>query len=211
MRFLRTVFWSAFLFCCVPLMALRNVDFNKADIIHEGDIIFQTSMSAQSKAIQLATNSKYSHVGIIFKNQGRLDVYEAIQPVTYTKLEDWIQRGKNKHYVVKRLKNSEALINTGSLQRLKNAGKKFKGKDYDKYFEWSDDRVYCSELVWKIYKNALNIEIGKLEKLSEFNLTDPVVSKKLTERYGRNIPLNENVISPASMFDSENLTTVLEQ
>lgn len=30
-----------------------------------GDIIFQTSKSNQSKAIQLATDSKYSHMGII--------------------------------------------------------------------------------------------------------------------------------------------------
>jgi hypothetical protein len=30
-----------------------------------GDIIFHTSTSDQSKAIQLATNSRYSHCGII--------------------------------------------------------------------------------------------------------------------------------------------------
>jgi hypothetical protein len=29
-----------------------------------GDILFQTSKSAQSKAVQLATKSKYSHMGI---------------------------------------------------------------------------------------------------------------------------------------------------
>src|SRR5437016_1986874 len=35
--------------------------------IRTGDIIFQTSLSSQSKAIQLATHSEYSHCGIIFK------------------------------------------------------------------------------------------------------------------------------------------------
>ncbi|MBL4670033.1 MAG: hypothetical protein JKY30_12325 [Flavobacteriales bacterium] len=35
--------------------------------IQNGDIIFQISKSSQSKAIQLATNSKYSHMGIIYK------------------------------------------------------------------------------------------------------------------------------------------------
>ena len=46
-------------------------DFLKAEKIKlekkikNGDIIFQTSKSSQSKAIQLATNSKYSHMGII--------------------------------------------------------------------------------------------------------------------------------------------------
>ena len=32
-------------------------------------------------------------------------------------------------------------------------------KDYDLYFEWSDDKIYCSELVWKIYKNGADIEL----------------------------------------------------
>lgn len=35
--------------------------------IQNGDIIFQTSTSGQSKAIQIATGSKYSHMGIIYK------------------------------------------------------------------------------------------------------------------------------------------------
>jgi len=37
---------------------------------HDGDIIFQVSKSAQSRAIQLATKSKYSHVGIVFMRDG---------------------------------------------------------------------------------------------------------------------------------------------
>ena len=71
--------------------------------IQSGDIIFQTSTSNQSKAIQLATNSKYSHMGIIYENDGAYFVYEAVQPVKLTPLQTWIQRGKNGHYVIKRL------------------------------------------------------------------------------------------------------------
>jgi hypothetical protein len=32
-----------------------------------GYIIFQTSTSGQSKAIQITTGSKYSHMGIVYK------------------------------------------------------------------------------------------------------------------------------------------------
>ncbi len=32
----------------------------------DGDIIFQSSQSSQSKAVEQATNSPYSHMGIIF-------------------------------------------------------------------------------------------------------------------------------------------------
>ena len=75
-----------------------------------GDIIFQTSTSGQSKAIQIATDSKYSHMGIIYKEGKDFFVYEAIQPVKLTPLTDWIKRGENEHYVVKRIKNSQNLL-----------------------------------------------------------------------------------------------------
>ena len=122
-----------------------------------GDIIFQTSTSDQSKAIQIATNSKYSHMGILYKNGSDFFVYEAIQPVKLTPLSDWIKRGKNGHYVVKRIKNSQKLLTPKVLKKMKLIGEKYAGKNYDLYFEWSDSRIYCSELVWKIYKEAVGV------------------------------------------------------
>jgi hypothetical protein len=44
------------------------------DEIKNGDLIFQTSLSRQSKAIQLATNSKYSHCGIVYSDNGQFYV-----------------------------------------------------------------------------------------------------------------------------------------
>ncbi len=44
--------------------------------LKDGDLIFQTSMSAQSKAIQLATKSKYSHCGLIYKDGNGFYVFE---------------------------------------------------------------------------------------------------------------------------------------
>ncbi len=173
-----------------------------------GDIIFQTSKSSQSKAIQLATKSKYSHLGIIYKTNDQFYVYEAVQPVKLTKLNDWIRRGENSHYVVKRLKDSEAILTDGSLKKMRDYGEKFKGKNYDIYFEWSDDKIYCSELVWKIYKESLGIEIGELQELREFDLTNEIVKIKMKERYPDKIPLDEKVISPSAMFNSEKLVTV---
>ena len=114
-----------------------------------GDIIFQTSKSGQSKAIQLATGSKYSHMGIIYKQENNYFVYEAVQPVKLTQLNDWINQGENKHYVVKRIKNSKNLLTHETLTKMKQIGEKYAGKDYDLYFEWNDTRIYCSELVWK--------------------------------------------------------------
>lgn len=177
--------------------------------LRNGDIIFQESMSVQSTALKLATKSRYTHVGIIYKLKNKIYVFEAVQPVKYTPFAKWIKRGKNSHYVVKRLKKSKEILTRQNIKRMIKIGKKFINKNYDKYFEWSDRRIYCSELVWKIYKRVLNIEIGELQKLKDFDLSSPIVKKIMKERYGRNIPLNEKVISPISMFNSNLLETVV--
>jgi hypothetical protein len=188
-----------------------NTEVNKEEIsptFQNGDIIFQTSNSSQSKAIQLATHSPYSHVGIIYKQKGSFWVYEAVEPVKLTPLKTWIKRGNKGHYVVKRLKNASTILSKEVLKKMKAVGEKYIGKHYDLYFEWSDDKIYCSELVWKIYKEAVNIELGKLQLLESFDLSSPVVQKKLQERYKGKIPLDEKVISPADIFESSQLMTV---
>lgn len=197
--------------CC------RNEDSKINEVSNEinttfqnGDIIFQISQSNQSKAIQLATHSKYSHVGIIYNNNNKFFVYEAVQPVKLTPFDQWVNRGLNKHYVVKRLKNASEVLTKETLIKMKNIGQQYDGKDYDIYFEWTDDKIYCSELVWKIYKEATGIEIGELEELKDFDLSHDAVKKKMKERYGNNIPLNEKVISPATMFNSDKLFTVYQ-
>jgi hypothetical protein len=60
-----------------------------------------------------------------------------------------------------------------------------------------------------MYETALSIRIGELRRLREFDLTDPVVRNKMRERYGKKIPLDEPVISPAAMYESPLLETVV--
>ncbi|MEO8210168.1 MAG: YiiX family permuted papain-like enzyme [bacterium] len=192
----------------------RQVEFwNKrikefSNDIQNGDIIFQTSLSGQSKAIQLATHSEYSHCGLIYKNGNDYFVFEAVQPVKKTPLDKWIARGEGGHFVIKRLKNADQVLTTGILNKMNQAGNNFNGKDYDIYFDWSDEKIYCSELIWKIYQRATGLEIGKLEKLRDFDLTSEAVKQKMKERYGDKPPLDEIVISPVSIFNSDLLTTV---
>lgn len=175
--------------------------------LRDGDIIFHESRSSQSRAIQLATKSRYSHMGIVYRQNGRWFVYEAVQPVKLTPLNDWIARGKNGHFVVKRLRDTRVLT-PAVLKRMRTAGDRYAGRNYDLYFEWNDDRIYCSELVWKIYKQGAGVEIGRLQKLREFDLSHDAVRAKMRERYGDRIPRNEPVISPAAMFDSTELVEV---
>jgi Permuted papain-like amidase enzyme, YaeF/YiiX, C92 family len=179
--------------------------------VRDGDLIFQTSRSSQSLAIQRATGSPYSHMGLILYRNGEPYVLEAIATVRFTPLDRWIARGTGHHFVVKRLRNADALLDTAGVARLRAAALRYVGRPYDLAFEWSDERMYCSELVWKAYDRGLGIQIGALQQIRDFNLSDPAVRSKMHERYGDNVPLSEPVISPASMFRSALVVTVAER
>jgi len=177
----------------------------------DGDIIFQETASGQSEAIKRATASPYSHVGIVYYEKNTAYVFEAVQPVKRSSLGAFLKRSVGGRYVVKRLKNRDLELNPEKLSRMRAAGKKFVGKNYDWTFGWSDERIYCSELVWKIYRNGAGIELAPPKKLKEFNLGDRVVQKKMKERYGKNIPYEEPVVSPGQLFESPLLETVFEK
>lgn len=186
----------------------RTKELTSKDVFKEGDIIFQASSSRQTRAIQLATHSQWSHVGIILRRNNGLFVYEAVQPVKYTPLAVWLSKSLDGIFAVKRLINSDNILHEKNIQKIKNTAEKELGKNYDIHFGWSDEKLYCSEYVWKIYDRAMNIKIGDLQKLRDFDLTDPEVKKVMEERYGSSPPLEEDVISPVSIFNSDKLKQI---
>ena len=95
-----------FVFAALGLLYLLSCSDSFAEQLRDGDIIFQTSRSEQSTAIQKATHSQYSHMGIVFFRNGSPHVYEAIKTVQYTPLKKWIARGEGGHYVVRRLREA---------------------------------------------------------------------------------------------------------
>ncbi len=193
--------------CTHPPKTSENQKHQDQKGLKDGDIIFHTSTSSQSKAIALATNSNYTHMGIIFNYQEKLMVFEAVNPVKITPLTDWIKRGKNSAFVVKRLKNHEGFSALEKM-KLKKQGLKHLGKPYDLLFEWSDEKMYCSELVYKIYKEALGVELCPLEQIKDFDLSHPEVQSKIKERYKKPINPQEIIVSPDAIFKSEKLEEV---
>jgi hypothetical protein len=193
------------------LLASGLPAFAAAAPLRDGDIIFHTSRSAQSAAIQRATHSRYSHMGLILHRDGKPFVFEAVATVKFTPLAQWIARGEGGHYVVRRWRDADTRLDAAGIARLRDAAVAMAGKPYELTFEWSDRRIYCSELVWKAYQRAFGVRLGETERLRDFDLSDAVVEAKLRERYGANVPLDETVISPQAMFDSALLTTVAEQ
>jgi hypothetical protein len=177
----------------------------------DGDIIFQTSLSSQSVAIQRATGSRFSHMGLVLYRNREPYVLEASATVRYTPLDKWIRKGAGSHYELKRLRAAATLLSPANVQKIRTTADSLVGRPYDLTFDWSDDRMYCSELVWKIYERALGIHIGELQRVRDFNLTDPAVQAKMHERYGNDVPLDAPVISPVAMEESSLLVTVAER
>jgi hypothetical protein len=123
----------------------------------------------------------------------------------------WIERGARHHYELKRLRDAVVVLTPDHVGALHQAAALFLGRPYDLTFDWSDDRMYCSELVYKIYDSALGIKIGDLQRVRDFDLTDVAVQAKMRERYGSEVPLDAPVISPVAMEQSRLLVTVAEK
>lgn len=171
-----------------------------AQAFKDGDVIFQHSQSAQSTAIQLATNSYFSHCGIIFFLANKPYVFEAIEPVGVRSLEDWIKSGENSEYAVYRLKGEQ--LSEEKLSQMRNYLKLQLDKHYDLAFNWSDKEMYCSELVYKTYL-SIGVKLCEPKALRDFNLDSPQVRKIMQLRYGRDVPYDEPMISPGQLSESD--------
>jgi uncharacterized protein YycO len=144
-------------------------------------------------------------MGIVTFVDGQPMVLEAVSTVRLTPYVEWVARGELSHVVVKRL---EGDLTRQQLRKMRQVGQGLAGRPYDLQFMWSDDRVYCSELVYKIYERGAGVQIGQVQQFKDFDLGDRAVRQKVKERFGGRVPLDEPVISPASMFDDGKLLTV---
>jgi hypothetical protein len=177
------------------------------DVLREGDILFQATGGRQGDAIALATHSRWTHVGMAFRESGRWMVVEAVGPVKTTPLQEWIDHGDGE-YAVKRLARDTPDLDPAERKRLMEATRRFLGLPYDLAFEWSDERIYCSELVWKVYAEALGIRLCEPRPLRDHDLESKLVRTLMKERYGAAPPLDEPMVAPSTLFDCPLLLTV---
>lgn len=151
---------------------------------NQGDILFQESTSGQAKYIKFATLSRYTHCGIIYKKGGKDYVLEASGTVKLTPVDEWIARGVGKKVKVRKCEKKNFKINLG----------KYLGKRYDPTFSWDNSRMYCSELVYKIYLDN-GIELCKLKKVRDYwTFFFRSYLKK------RGISLDELVVAPCDLM-----------
>lgn len=182
--------------------ALRSCFAFDTSLLRFGDIFFSDMESGQAKAIKIATHSTFSHCGIIFSQDDKWYIIEAVQPVRIVPFDDFINAEINDALHIKRLKNAEELFTSGVRQKFLNLTKVVVGKNYDPYFEWSDKTYYCSELVWKLYSRVCGIELCQLRPMKDYHLNDPLVIKTMKQRFDDKIPYDQLMVSLQDLYDA---------
>lgn len=168
----------------------------------EGDILFQPLPGGELiDAIEGATHSPYSHCGVVLKRKGEWFVIQALGTVKYTSLYMWISQGRAGKFAVYRLKPGYVEAIPKFIEELK----KFLGLPYDFHYEMGDDAIYCSELVYKAYKNATGTELGRLVKLGDLDW-QPIAD--VIRKHEGSIPLERVMITPKHLSEAYQLEKV---
>lgn len=172
----------------------------------EGDIVFQGTIGPQSEAIRQATGSPYTHCGVVFQRDGRLMVYEAVQPVRAITIQAFQARSLPGTFHARRPKSPP---DAAALATSREWAQAQLGRDYDFRFLWANASLYCSEFVWKTYDKA-GVELCPLRRFHDYRLEAPAVKRVIIQRYGsaEMLPKDEPVVSPGDLAASDLLVEV---
>lgn len=173
------------------LFALASVGCHnniEVENLQEGDVIFIEGQSSQAPYIKLGTMSQWTHCGIIVNTPNGLKVLEASKTVRLTSIERFIGFAKDENWCAKRPKEKiSSPINY----------KKYLGMPYDLAFKFDNGKMYCSELVWLIYKEN-GIELCKPRRVSSFPLTRIPKVKAMMKQ--RNITMEQEAVAPVDIY-----------
>ena len=168
--------------------------------LREGDIVFQGNPGFQSDAIRDATGSPFTHCGVVFRHENRWMVIEAVQPVGASPLDAWKARSLPGTFRAYRLQQNLGPEATAKARRW---AVEQLGRNYDLKFRWDDGALYCSEFVWKLYREA-GVELCRRRPFRDYNLEAPTVKAIIDQRYGgrQNLPLDEPAVAPGDLVKS---------
>ncbi len=153
------VFKIIFLAVLLSNIALAQPAVNT---IKTGDIIFQDMdcgnlCDAIEKVTQSYGNNSFSHMGLCYWRNDSLYVIEAVgKGVILTPYQAFISRSidsiGNPKIKLARLTHKH----TALAQRAVNIAISYLGTPYDDYYIMGDDKLYCSELMYRAFFKANN-------------------------------------------------------
>ena len=87
------------------------------------------------------------------------------------------------------------------------AAEKFIGLPYDIQYELDDEKIYCSELIYKGFKTASGQNLGKTVKLGDLDWKPH--EQVIRAIAGDPVPLEREMITPRDLAKAEQLDAVL--
>lgn len=174
-----------------------------------GDVLFQSCQNPAGldlvDTIEGATNSAYSHCGIVTQKNDQWFVLEAAYKVMETPLTQWIEKGREKKFWAYRF-NEE---NQKFIPQAILAMKKDVGKNYDIHYSFANDDIYCSELIWRGWKETTGHGLGKAVKLRDLKWQPYQKVIEMIEGKG-NIPLDREMITPRDLANAKELSFIYQ-
>jgi len=167
----------------------------------EGDVIFQSLPHGPVVwAIEGVTKSPYSHCGIVAKKNGQWIVYEAYDGVAATPLKTFLFRGRGGGFVVYRLRDEYREHIPQTLKCCED----YLGRPYDIRYRLDDEKIYCSELIYKAYRDATSgQQLGELMKFGDMNWQPYEALIKKIE--GGEVPVDREMITPVDLAKAPQL------
>lgn len=180
--------------------------------VFEGDIIMQNCDHPSAVLAGELMGGKYNHVGIIFTRPktGILCVLDVTDSVRVTPLTEYVDRARDGHVCLLRLKDANKTLNEDKVKALKTSAKAFKGMTSDPVLNWDDSHLYSSELVWKVYNNAMLLTLCPTRKVADFNITD-AKEKQVEKDHGGDISTKDEAVSPDDIYKSTKLEIIYEK
>lgn len=189
--------------CLSVLVGVANGPQPVEVTLQSGDVVLQTSRSSRSALIRRASDSPYSHVGVVERAKDGVFVIEAVQPVSRTPLSKWVKRGQGGTVTVLRPKGLDA----AARAKVVAEAKRQLGKPYDARYRWDDDALYCSELVVKAFERGAGITVGKQEVVKSLHLSAAELALGPT----LGIDPEQTLVTPGGLVGDPQLETVAEQ
>lgn len=176
---------------------------NKNELsFRDGDVIFQKIPGELGERISAITASPVTHCGIVIVDNDEVKIIEAADTVKVTPIKDWIAAGIEKKFALARKEN----LTEDQCDSIIKEALGMSGRKYDFKYEWDDDKVYCSELVYKSYEKGAGVKLCSFRKLGELEYRGhEEFIKSMTDG---ELPLDRQIITPIDIFNSKELTIV---
>lgn len=169
----------------------------------DGDVVFQSLPHGPLvNAIEGVTHSPYSHCGLVAHEDGGWYVYEALGKVGRTPLYDWWTRGRGRALAVYRLSDDYQPV----VPQMLHYARGLVGRPYDVHYSMDDERIYCSELVFKAFRAATGEPLGELVRFGDL---DWKPYQRLIEHIEDGpVPVDRQMIPPRQLSEATQLREV---